>query len=131
MLSKYQSQLLKKYHLSVKIVNYTSTLFTEKTVLLSTDLSQKATETSFSVLRLKVFLNEAQKIADAKELYAIGARDLVSTAVGAGTVLGDVADTHIAYVKAQIAFAEAAPADKATKKTAKKTAKAILSRISE
>ena len=45
-LSKYQSQLLKKYHLLVKIANYTSILFTEKTVLPFTDFSQKAIETS-------------------------------------------------------------------------------------
>ena len=80
----------------------------------------KANE-GFSVLRLKVFLNEAQAIAKAKDDYATAADALVKKAAGAGG-LEDVADTHIAYVKAQIAFAEAAEADKAAKKTAMETA---------
>ena len=76
------------------------------------------TKEGFSVLRLKVFLNEAQNIADEKSTYAIAADGLVKGANG----LSVVADAHIAYVKAQIAFVEAAEADKAAKKTAMEAA---------
>ena len=68
---------------------------------------------SFAMLRLKVFLQQDKNIAGAKEVYATAAEALVTPDE---TGLKNVALKLVAFVKAQIEFAEAAPADKKTKK---------------
>ena len=85
-------------------------------------LTKAAAGDSFAMLRLKVFLQEEMNIALAKKVYATDAEALV---VPDATGLKKVADTLVAFVKAQIAFAEAAPADKKTKKDDMDAAKDI------